>query len=284
MKTVFSKADDVFHVFAQQTQTDAKNTSRNVFTRRSNYDLNYADEIYSYGHHYLLGKFIDKDAILINDRGYSVTTSKHISGIRYATRQYRQFYTTKTDLDLVHGQIKYLFNKWAKARKPILYSSEINNLFNSLNEYIDYRKLKIKRNPKYTEIKKIHKAVNNNDTQALEKYRKNKAAREKAALKKKLNKALEKFYNYEIYTVRLGQNKDYLRLSKCGKYVETTQGVKVSLKSAKLLYLMIKQGKDIKGHKIDNYTVISINGALKIGFHNIDTNSVKKIGEQIIKL
>lgn len=284
MKTVFSKADDVFHVFAQQTQTDAKNTARNVFTERSNYNLDYADKIYSYGYHYLLANFIDEDTILINDKGYSVTTSKHIRGISYATRHYRQFFTTKTDLDLVHGQIKYLFNKWAKARKPILYASEINSLFNSLNEYIEYRKLKIKRNPKYVEIKKIHKAVNNNDIKELEKYRKNKAAREKSALKKKLNKALEKFYNYEQYTVRLGQKNDYLRLSKCGQYVETTQGVKVSLKSAKLLYLMIKQGKDIKGHKIDNYTVISINGTLKIGCHNIDTNSVKNIGEQIIKL
>ena len=96
MKTVYTNSQEVMHLFAQQIQTDIKNSSRNVFTGRSNYELNYADIIYSYGHHYELGRFIDENTILINDEGYSVTTSKHISELSYATSQYRQFFKTKT--------------------------------------------------------------------------------------------------------------------------------------------------------------------------------------------
>ena len=34
--------------------------------------------IYSYGYHYILGKFVNDNLLIINDTGYSATTSKHI--------------------------------------------------------------------------------------------------------------------------------------------------------------------------------------------------------------
>jgi hypothetical protein len=47
---------------------------------------------------------------------------------------------------------------------------------------------------------------------------------------------------------------------------------------------MIKAKRDIKGHQIDGYTVISINGTLKIGCHDIDMTYVKKIGNKLLTL
>ncbi len=35
--------------------------------------------------------------------------------------------------------------------------------------------------------------------------------------------------------------------------------------------------KDIKGYNIEGYTVISLNGTLKIGCHNINMDSVKRL-------
>jgi len=58
----------------------------------------------------------------------------------------------------------------------------------------------------------------------------------------------------------------------------------VPIKEATILYKMIKAGKDIKGYKIDKYTVISINGTLKIGCHNINRANVTEVGEQLLKL
>lgn len=71
MKRVFSNSDQVIHLWANQSQSDAK--SKNVFFS--------GKKIYSYGYHYELGRLVEVNGItvaLINDSGYSVTTSKHI--------------------------------------------------------------------------------------------------------------------------------------------------------------------------------------------------------------
>ena len=86
MKTVFSSNYDVIHAFAQQNQYEGRNQTQSVFF--------YNNKIYSYGHHYLLGEFIDKNTIVINNKGYSNSTSKHISILIGATRQYKQYFLT----------------------------------------------------------------------------------------------------------------------------------------------------------------------------------------------
>ena len=79
-------------------------------------------------------------------------------------------------------------------------------------------------------------------------------------------------------------NESFIRLSKDGEKVETSKGVKVDAKDAKKLYQLIKAGKDIKGYKIDYYTVISLNGVLKIGCHNINVKNMHEIGEKLLQM
>ena len=69
MKTVFDNYDCV-HTFAQRTQNEGRTSNNNIFFE--------GDKIYSYGYHYELGRFLDDKTILINDKGYSVSTGKHI--------------------------------------------------------------------------------------------------------------------------------------------------------------------------------------------------------------
>ena len=102
MKRVFNTSSEVIHLFAQRAQHEAR--CGNVF-------FDNIDEIYSYGHHYLLGKFIDFNTILINDNGYSVTTSKHIRELDSATRHKKQYFTTLCNIDNVHSSIKGLLKK-----------------------------------------------------------------------------------------------------------------------------------------------------------------------------
>ena len=52
-------------------------------------------------------------------------------------------------------------------------------------------------------------------------------------------------------------------------YVETSRGAYVTVREAQILWGLIKLGHDIKGHKIGSYTVIGLNGVLKIGCHEI---------------
>ena len=69
------------------------------------------------------------------------------------------------------------------------------------------------------------------------------------------------------------------------KQIETSGGVNIETKKAKVLYKLIEAGKDIKGFKLDYYTVIGIqDNILKIGCHNIPLKEVETIGKQIVNL
>ena len=276
MKRVYNKSSDVIHLFAQRSQDEAR--CSNVFFDNRN-------KIYSYGHHYLLGHFIDDNTILIDDRGYSVTTSKHIGEISYATRQYKQFRTSETDLDTVHSSVLINKKMLTNARKPELYINPILNLWETLNEYLEYTKAKkYKSNPKYREIKGIVAALNDNSDDFKEKLKIAAVKAEKAKKRKnakELKTALEEFYNYERSSFRIG-GVDYLRLSKDGATVESSQSVRIKVENAKAIYGLIKRGVDITGKSIEHYKVTSITkNILKIGCHNINMNSVHEIGKKL---
>lgn len=81
VKRVYTNCDDVIHIWAQQPNHNVR--CSNVFSE--------GQTLYSYGYHYPLAHFLDDKTVLINAAGYSVTTSKHIGKVRYATNHYKQF-------------------------------------------------------------------------------------------------------------------------------------------------------------------------------------------------
>tara|TARA_R100000908_G_scaffold65032_1_gene51327 strand:- start:595 stop:1428 length:834 start_codon:yes stop_codon:yes gene_type:complete len=275
MKKVFSSNADCIHTFAQRSQDEGRTPTHSVYF--------HGDKIYSYGSHYLLGEFINNgEAIIINDIGYSNSTAKHINILWGATRQYKQFDVTRTDLDTVHCTVISHKNSLANARKPELYITPILQLWESLNEFLQYTKAKkYKSNKKYKEIKAIVTALNDSPEEYKEKIKLASQKLAKAQKRKdarKLKERLIKFNSYEIDSFRVG-NEDYLRLSEDGTKVETSQRVSVKRDNAKLLYKMIERGIDIQGKHIEHYTVTSINGTLKIGCHNINIDSMHKVGK-----
>ena len=268
MKTVFSNSADVMHAYAQQTQTFGK--SSNVF-------FNYKS-IYSYGHHYKLAEFIG-DYILINNTGYSVTTSKHISQIIQATRQYKQYFLSNTDINLVSNFIKSQYEKLLKAKKPQIYIDSILSKFNAFQAYPLNKNI---NSIEYKEIKDIANLVTKiaeNLDNFKDTLKELKIANEKKQ-KAILNKSIKNFESYKVNFIK--GEEDYLRFSECGNYIETSQQVKTTLSEAKALYSLILAKKDIKGHNISGYTVTSLNGTLKIGCHKININSMNKIGKKLI--
>ena len=272
MKKVFSSNYETIHAFAQQDQYEGRNQTRSVFF--------YDNKIYSYGHHYLLGEFIDKDTIVINDKGYSNSTAKHISILTGATSHYKQYFLTKIDVDYIHNHVfNYLKPKLAKARKPQIYLSEIFNLWNSLNEFAHDRKQKTKlnRNPKFRQLSRF---IGSENIDALHDWQ----IREKQRLKKQEAKLfkdkLKKFNEYKIDFFRVGKL-DFLRLSKCGQYIETSQGVKIDISEAKRYYNILSSGANMRGEKISHYITKSFDKLLTIGCHNISKQEVQRIGNLI---
>ena len=281
MKTVYNNSFEVIHLFAQQTQPHAK--SSNVFF--------YDDKIYSYGYHYLLASFIEnkkgQKAILINDSGYSRTTGKHISTMIQASRQYRQFYKTHTDKNLLLSSLDDLKNKILKAKKPFLYSDKAQHLEKKYLEFCEFMGQKADK-----ELKKAFLFFHNKVEEMGEIYKKEIEKAEKARIKaekarikaEKIKDAenLDKFMNFEIDYCRFYSNEDFIRISKDGQFIETSQKVKIPIKSAEILYKMIQSGRDIKGVKIEDFTVISMNGTLTIGCHHINVKNTHEIGQKII--
>jgi len=279
MRHVFKSNWDCVHEYAQRNNTHGKSGS--IFF--------YNDKIYSYGYHYLMAEFIDNNTILINDVGYSVSTGKHINLVIQATGHYKQFFVTKHELKYVYSHIKnYLYPKLIKARKPYIYSDEIEYLWNCVNEYLEYRNLKVKRSKEYKYIKRLINEINSDNFQEkltharIKVLKAERIAKERKAIKeaKELKDNIKKFKSFEKGYFR--SNEQYLRIN--ANNIETSMGAKVDIKEAKILYKLIKSGKDIKGYKIDNFTVIGINGTLKIGCHNINKIDMHEIGEKLLKL
>ena len=308
MKTVFSKAKDLVHVYAQKTQSEGR--SNNIFFNRTNL-------IYSYGQHYLLGEFTtinNEETIIINNSGYSHTTSNHISILWSATSQHKRIHLTDIDPSKVLSKLKDLQNSLNAAKKPEIYLNQANELLKSFNEFHKLSKkdkdflIKTQMNYNFDlfnkkeiqEIKKLSKVFDfNNYKGAIEKAKEIKAKHEKEL--KELGKSIydrymklwsnhadltqyfkdkpKKYYSlFNEYRQKYGE--DHLRINK--NLIETSQGVKVEISEAKELYKAILAGIDIKGFKIGYYTVISINGVLTIGCHKINIQSVHSVGKQII--
>lgn len=279
MKTVFKNTDETIHIFAQQVQQEGKNQSRSVFFE--------GKKIYSYGYHYLLGEFIDNNTILINDKGYSVTTSKHINSLIHATQQYKQFYITRVDIDIVHETFNTLLKKITRARKTSTknkYIREALSLEVSMVEYHKYINNKeALKNTKYKSVLKYAKVLQD-ETQLIDLEYSIKEADKKARefKKAKTQEQIKKFYKGSINYIN-NLNKELLRVSKNKDSIETSRGANVPLKEAKILYNRIINNKDIKGLKIGYYTIIGIkDNILKIGCHNIELKEVHKLKEVLI--
>lgn len=282
MKKVFSNSSSVIHLFVQRSQTEAN--CKNVFFE--------SNRLYSYGRHYLLAEFIKnsagEEASMINDEGYSVTTSGHITEIRQASRQYKQFFTMQTDPAKVCYRLTNLAHKLQSARKPELYIQPAEYLFSKFEEFQAWNG---ETNDK-TNLLKIRELITVFRGASYSEYL-NKQAEiikqaEKRALmqaKKQFKKDLKEFFAYKrAYLYNNPTNEDYLRISEDGQSIETSQRVIVPIREAKILYQMIVNGKDIKGYNIAGYTVIGLNGILKIGCHKINLKNMHEIGTKIMSM
>ena len=295
MKTVFSNSE-LFHVFAQRSQTEGRNSAGNLYFENDwNDSGNYGRKLYSYGSYYLLAEFIENKAgelaIMINNAGYSNTTAKHISQVTAATRQYRKFFTAGTDTKKVLKQLEGLIKSLGKARKPEKYISEAQSLLNSFNDFQEWKGTKPEKNSKEAEqikqIRKIEKLFNNEAGKIdVTAYAQNKAAAEKRKDKKIFTEALSKFITFEGWRIPHNNynNEDYLRINPDDHYVETSQSIKINPVNAAILYKRIKAGKDIKGYNISGFTVTGLNGVLSVGCHKINRKNMEETGEKLLKL
>lgn len=309
MKTIFSSNYDVCHEYATHNNYYGATSNRNLF-----FDNN---KIYSYGYHYLLGtKFNinNEKHIIINDHGYSISTSNHISILKSATSHYKQFNLTSIELTSVYNEIKEYSLKIPRATKNkgyyINYIQKAYNFFVNFQNYAKKHKNKKtplnkyiidKRCKKFKEITYIYNNIKNN---LFEYQQEIIAINKKIALKKqkadqiKLTKFRNKETNYYRSTY------DALRLDYktngsiiTDYFVRSGQGIKIdiieAIKGLKLIKNFVNYTKKAKendqnfiaGQRIGVYTIISFkNNILNIGCHKIKLAEIMLIDKEIKKL
>lgn len=301
MKTVFSPSE-LPHVFARQSQIEGKTSSRNFFFERN--------VIYSYGYHFPIAKFLDDGTVLFTNRGYSNTTAKHIAAVRSALNHKDKIYVNNPNASVFENLIA--FSDDLKAQFDIIENTrkrphtrdaakaDVDHIITTAKAYCVAMNTTLDK-----QIKLLAKGVSAEQLIAASLFKKamdagydhtkflvnlNKkltAAQLKGEKERKIKaqEKLDKWLAGEANTYFLDGKYTPLMLRKRvideeNAIVETTMGATVSFKAAKVLYDMIKSGRDIKGHKIDNYTVIGINGTLKIGCHEIPTEEVHRFATQ----
>lgn len=267
------------HIWANQKAESGK--GNNMFFEGS--------KIYSYGHHFCMAELIpDKRIVIYNSDGYSNSTAKHLCHVRGAIPSY---YTVIESpgcvndpqiivphyMDLITANIE----KAASARKSETQEWSLNNansLLIKLEEYLTAFKV---GKSKFKGLAKLLSQKGNLLTPEIQERIKERKKEEQRKLKIVNAEKIEKWLSGQSDFLTNAISFIYLRViqSDEGEKVETSKGAKVLLKSAKVLYKMIKAGKDIKGYQIDGYTVIGINGSLKIGCHEIDTKEVERFAK-----
>jgi hypothetical protein len=301
MKKAFKNHSDVCHKFNEQSQSEGR--AGNIFFE--------GNKIYSYGYHYLLGEFISPNTILINNKGYSNSTSKHINILEQATRDKKQIEITRIELNLVLNELETLYKKLLNARKTLTYyfnsiiwlHNDFNINKNNLNgfylaynysrgfQFIELSKACKEQKEKLNRIEEIRNLAfeYSQSKEYLTKIERakeldgTKAQREKEKREKQRAEQIENFYGYKGSRIYWGEF-DLLRLSKCGEYLETSQAVKIPIKEAQRYFKLFSSGAKLIGEKISQYITISNDNFLQIGCHKIEHKEANRIGEIISNL
>ena len=272
MKTVFTNSE-IVHVFNEQNQYEGRTSTGSMYF--------YNNKIYSYGSHYLLGHFIDNDTIIINDTGYSNTTSKHIYLLQDATRNRKQYFITQTEYKTVNESIKDYLNKLTRAtKKKEYYLSRINDTLKMYFDYLEYTKQKTKHK-KYKEHRETLRLANDfyNNFDSLQETIKESNRKQAVKDKKAIIQKVKDWKSLKINWFRNKTNNDFLRLN--NDFIETSQNVKIPILEAKRLLKLIEH-KNIIGQRVDNrFVVKAFNSVLKVGCHNIPVKEINYIKELI---
>ena len=296
MRKVLKNSSEVIHYFANQIQSEGKNQSRNIYFE--------GKSLFSYGSHYKLAQILTPRSVLINDIGYSVTTSKHIHETTHATRHMTRFFSSEVFIKNALSECESLAQKIPFARSNKLnHINRIKRLFNKVIEFdlfckenkIDfvrwsnYEKINTKLYKRSKDVKRLQYLYNSlANIETLESEIKAQKQREKAKREREQKKLTKDFREFKRYFVRL--DFDILRVETCKDYILTSQNVRIEIQEAKKLLLALESLKynqeainnTLRGYKISHYYIKEAkNNSLVVGCHRIKFDEIKTIAKQI---
>jgi hypothetical protein len=277
MKKVFQNADQTIHAFAQQpNDPNAEGRSGNVY-----FD---GISIYSYGRHYELARYLNDNTVLINDKGYSATTAKHIGKARHGLSQYRQFFVTHCDSMAVRIQLEGIREKLHTARKPEKYVNEAIYLIDKYNEWKVFHEANRERLaytlPNFPSdlpiIDELLSLFSASDFAERLKVQREAERKRKANAAQLFRDAFRNFEPFEAYRNLSKLPYSLIRIN--GENVETSQFITIPLNEARKAWDLYKLGKIRHGDKVCGYSVINANDEqIRIGCHLLNVTDLQEV-------
>jgi hypothetical protein len=290
MKTVFSSNSELAHVWANQLQSEGR--TGNMFFE--------GPVIYSYGTHYEIARFVTapngQRVCFVNSNYYSSSTAKHTNHVLNAIPDgifaFKVPFIKRNGSYWVMQKHYFDINELSKVIESMLIQCR-NLVYDQLKAVSNFFYF-LDANEKFDEIKEICTLFDldiparpENWDKAKEKadyLRSTQGEREKAKELKKLekekellNRWLNNEYHGQLYGIPV-----HLRVSKDGTQIETTKGAKVGLDSALRLLAKIQANQDVKGEKIEGFTLIeSTLDHVKIGCHLIAWPVINQVFKQV---
>ena len=268
MKKVFSSHSQLCHVWANQLQSEGR-ASAMFFDGPS---------IYSYGRHYEIAQFVEtingQKVCFINSNGYSISTSKHTRHVRASIPAgipvfKVPFFSNSFNVSHLGGIIEKMLvecnnyiHDQMKARSNSYYFNLAAARYNDIEQICELFGRQVPARPDNWENARIKSEYLRDNAVEIANKKQQKAIQKQKEL---LTKWLQHEYNGQLYDIPV-----HLRVSRDGKLIETTMGAKVPMFEAVKLLAMLREGQDVKGYKIDGFTVIENNDqAVQIGCHKI---------------
>lgn len=244
MKKVVS-TEQVAHLWANQLQTEATNSGRNLYFGIHHYESPEKPlTIYSYGSHFAIAKHVGPRTILFTTRGYSNTTAKQKYVVEAASRHLNKIYchnpegTHEENFNQYETQAENIAHKLTKAKKPEIYLTQLLDLFETVQKYATFFNLNIPSG-----LLDILNIATTPQTQELMKRREGEReeaeTRKKEQQAKKLIQDLIKWRNFEKESLHNNSGRDYLRYNKETNRIETSQGIEIPVKIAKTFYNLL---------------------------------------------
>lgn len=243
--------------------------------------------IYSYGTHFPIAKHaVSKQGFgvtFFTTKEYSNTTAKHKSMVHAAIPR-SIIYCKNVDipntkdehdnnLDYMLQEMMEFLSKHGRAResRSHYYTSILNAIINA-EDYCRFYEIKLPEN-----IAAISKHLSSPEFIAATSEYEAKLDKIKEFAQQK---SLEKWFDYKTNYLKK-HKRDYLRLSKDGDKIETSQGLSFGLAECKLLWLLIKNNHLAVADKVLGYDVLKSGDDIKIGCHDFPRSYLVEFGEKI---
>jgi len=266
MKKVVSN-HDVAHLFALQSQSEAMNPNRSFYFEGT--------ELFSYGRHFCIAKFVDTDTLLFTERTYSNTTRKQINYARQATSHIK-----KIHCGFPNGSHAENFSWWIaraneqlellkRSRKPEKYVVELLDIEKRAKIYSEYFGIEVDN--------KLQALVSIQDKERAEEYSREAERLKQDEIAKIHKKELILFREFKRDSIYTRNGVDYIRVNDFSEYFETSQGVRIPFAVGLRFYELLMSGKITAGEKLMQYEVRDVNKeSISIGCHTITFKEIRK--------